>query len=376
MTAPAAGLQRTAPAVRPGIPGIAPYVGGDAHVPGVTRLIRLAANEGAFGPSPLAVAAYRAAAEQIHRYPDGASRQLVEALARRHGLDPAGIVCGNGSDDLLHLLALAFAGPGDEVLHTAHGFLVYPIAARSVGATPVAVPEPGLVADVDGLLAAVTPRTRLLYLANPNNPTGSTLPAAELRRLHAGLPGDVVLVIDAAYAEFVTADEYESGIGLVRDADNVVMTRTFSQVYALGGLRLGWALCPPAIADALHRIRGPFNVNVAAQAAGVAALDDAAFVAAAVLHNHRCRQWTGERFSALGLKVHPSQGNFLLVSLAGWADAATVRQYLKARGILVRQMAAYGLPDCLRITIGTQDEMQETVDALAAFPGSPGRHRR
>jgi histidinol-phosphate aminotransferase len=373
----------TVPVIRPGILDIAPYVGGEAQAPGAVRLIRLAANEGAFGPSPQAVAAYRAAAGQIHRYPDGGSRLLVEALARHHRLDPARIVCGNGSDDLLHLLALACAGPGHEVLHTAHGFLVYPIAARSVGATPVAVPEPGLVADVDGLLAAVTPRTRLLYLANPNNPTGSYLPAAALRRLHAGLPGHVLLVIDAAYAEFVSAEDYSTGVELVQAADNVVMTRTFSKVYALGGLRLGWALCPPAIADALHRIRGPFNVNVAAQAAGVAALDDTGFVAAAVAHNQRCRQWTGERLSALGFAVHPSQGNFLLVSVAGRAgagtgtgtEAETVRQYLKARGILVRQMAAYGLPDCLRITIGTQDEMQETVDVLAAFPGVSGKSR-
>jgi histidinol-phosphate aminotransferase len=367
----------TAPVLRPGILEIAPYVGGESHAEGVSRLIRLASNEGAFGPSPRAVAAYRAQADEIHRYPDGHSRQLVAALARHHGVDPAAVVCGNGSDDLLHLLALAYAGPGDEVIHTAHGFLYYPIAAQSVGARPVAVPEPGLIADVDGILAAVTPRTRLVFLANPNNPTGSYLPAAALRRLRAGLPDSVLLVIDAAYAEFVTADDYSAGIELVQTSPgNVVMTRTFSKVYALGGLRLGWALCPPAVADALHRIRGPFNINMAAQAAGVAALDDTDFVAAAVRHNQDCRQWFADQLCGLGLTVHPSQANFVLVAVDAWGEAEAIRQFLKARGILVRQMGGYGLPGCLRITIGRQPEMAAVVDALAAWPrGSQGNSR-
>ncbi|MEY2882438.1 MAG: hypothetical protein RL490_162, partial [Pseudomonadota bacterium] len=256
---------------------------------------------------------------------------------------------------------------GDEILYSAHGFLMYAIAARTVGATPVSAPETNLTADVDALLAAVTPRTRLVYVASPNNPTGSYLPGAELRRLRAGLPGSVVLVIDAAYAEFATAADYEAGAALVLESDNVVMTRTFSKIYALGGLRLGWALCPPAVADALHRIRGPFNLNVAAQAAGVAALEDTGFVAAAAAHNDRCRSWFSDRLRALGLRVTPSQANFVLVSFAGRGGGAeAVRQRLKAHGILVRQMGGYGLPDDLRITIGRDDEMQEVVDVLAA----------
>ncbi len=356
------------PVLRSGILKIAPYVGGEAHAPGAGRLARLASNEGAFGPSPRAVAAYQAAAAEIHRYPDGASRVLVEALAERHDVDPRLIVCGNGSDEILHLLALAYAGPGDEVLYSAHGFLVYPIAARSVGAMPVAVAERNLVADVDALLAEVTSRTRILYLANPNNPTGSYLPEAALMRLHAGLPENVLLVIDAAYAEFVSADDYVTGQDLAVEASNVVMTRTFSKVYALGGLRLGWAVGPAAVIDGLHRIRGPFNINSAAQAAGVAALDDTAFIGAAVLHNHQARQWLAERLGALGLVVYPSEGNFLLVSFEGWADPEQVRQYLKAQGILVRQMTAYGLPQCLRITIGRTDELEWLVDALSVYP--------
>ncbi len=357
-----------APALRPGILDIAPYVGGESHAPGVTRVIRLASNEGAFGPSPSAVLAYQAVAPEIHRYPDGGCKRLTQALALHHGLDPAGIVCGNGSDELLHLLALAYCGPGDEVLHTAHGFLVYPIAARSVGATPVAVPEPDLETSVDALLAAVSPRTRLVYVASPHNPTGGYLPAGELRRLLEGLPESVLLVVDAAYAEFADADDYSSGLELVAHHDNLVMTRTFSKIYALGGLRLGWALCPPAIADALHRIRGPFNVSVAAQAAGVAALQDTVFVDGAKRHNHQARLWLARDIAGLGLHVHPSQANFLMVSFAGWADAEAVRQYLKALGILVRQLGAYGLPDCLRITIGRDDELRTLVDALKAYP--------
>ncbi|MEI6558196.1 MAG: histidinol-phosphate transaminase [Rhodospirillaceae bacterium] len=362
----------TPPVLRPGILKIAPYVGGDAEAPGAGRLIRLASNEGAFGPSPRALAAYQAAAPEIHRYPDSGSRALIEALARRHGLDPRQIVCGNGSDEILHLLALAYAGPRDEVIYSAHGFLVYPIAARSVGALPVAVPEHDLVADVDGLLDAVTAETRILYLANPNNPTGSYLSQSELCRLHAGLPEHVLMVIDAAYAEFVSAGDYITGQELVAQASNVVVTRTFSKVYALGGLRLGWAVCPLAIADALNRIRGPFNINRAAQAAGIAALEDSEFTGAAVLHNHQARQWFAEQLRALGLTVYPSEANFVLVSFAGWGDPATVRAFLKARGILVRQMTAYGLPQCLRITIGRSDELREVVDALSACPRGRG----
>ncbi|MEI7610393.1 MAG: histidinol-phosphate transaminase, partial [Rhodospirillaceae bacterium] len=257
----------TAPVPRPGILEIAPYVGGEAKSEGVERLIRLASNEGALGPSPRAASAYQALAGELHRYPDGGSSELTAALARRYGLEGDRIVLGAGSDELLSLIARAYAGPGDEVLFPEYGFLMYAIAARTVGATPVKAPETNLTADVDALLAAVTPRTRILYIANPNNPTGSCLPAAELKRLHAGLPAHVVLVIDAAYAEFVTDPAYSAGEELVRGAENVVMARTFSKLYALAALRLGWAYCSPAIAGVLHRVRGPFNVNAAAQAA-------------------------------------------------------------------------------------------------------------
>ena len=357
----------TAPIPRPGILEIAPYVGGEAKSDGVSRLIRLASNEGALGPSPRAAAAYQALAGELHRYPDGGSSELTAALARHHGLEGERIVLGAGSDELLSLITRAYAGPGDEVLYPAHGFLMYPIAARTVGATPMTAPETNLTADVDALLAAVTPRTRIVFLANPNNPTGSYISAAKVKRLHAGLPENVVLVIDAAYAEFVTAADYSAGEELVRSAENVVMAHTFSKLYALAALRLGWAYCSPAIAGVLHRVRGPFNVNAAAQAAGIAALEDREFLESARRHNEVCRQWFAARLSALGLTVHPSAGNFVLVDFSAWGEAEAVRLYLKDRGILIRQMGVYKLPHCLRITIGRSDEMHEVAEALAAY---------
>src|ERR1700688_4543127 len=296
------------PVPGPGILDIDPYVGGDAKLEGVERPIRLASNESALGPSPKAVAAYRALADEIHRYPDGSAAELRGALGRHHGLDPERIVCGSGSDELIGLLLRAYAGPESEVLYSRHGFLMYPIGAQSVGATPVAVPERDLTADVDGFLALVNERTRIVFIANPNNPTGTYLSAAEKARLHAGLPRKIVLAIDAAYAEFVNRNDYEPGIALVNRADNVVMLRTFSKIYALAGLRLGWAYCPPAIADVLHRIRGPFNVSAPALAAGVAAVEDVAALAHARAHNERWLPWLSERLAALGLELTPSVG--------------------------------------------------------------------
>ncbi len=359
----------TAPVPGPGILDIAPYVGGEATVPGVARPIRLASNESALGPSPKAIAAYRALAGEIHRYPDGSAAELRSALGRHHGLDPDRIICGSGSDELIGLLLRAYAGPGSEVLYSRHGFLMYPIGAQAVGATPVAVPERELTADVDGFLARVTPRTRIVFVANPNNPTGTYLSADEMARLHAGLPRHVVLAIDAAYAEFVNRNDYEPGIALVNRAENVVMLRTFSKVYALAGLRLGWAYCPPGIADVLNRIRGPFNVSAPALAAGVAAVEDVAALARARAHNQRWLPWLSEHLAALGLPVTPSVGNFVLPRFPDDprhnADAAFA--FLQARGILTRKMGGYGLPHHLRITIGTGEEMEIVAAAVSEF---------
>ena len=357
------------PTPRPGILDIAPYIGGEAKIVGVERPIRLAANESALGPSAKAVAAYRALAGEIHRYPDGSAEELREALGRHHGLDPARIVCGAGSDELITLLLRSYAGPGDEVLYSRHGFLMYPINAQTVGATPVAAPERALTTDVDALLERVTERTRIVFIANPNNPTGTYLGAAEMARLHAGLPPSVVLAIDAAYAEFVNRNDYEPGVALVDRADNVVMLRTFSKIYALAGLRLGWAYCPPAIADVLNRMRGPFNVTAPALAAGVAAVEDVEALARARAHNDYWLPWFSDRLAALGLALTPSVGNFVLSRFPDDphknADAAFA--YLQSRGILTRKMGGYGLPQCLRITIGTGEEMERVAITLAEF---------
>ncbi len=291
------------------------------------------------------------------------------ALGRRHALDPSRIVCGAGSDELIALLMRCYAGPGDEVLYSRHGFSIYPIAALAVGATPVAVPEPALVTDVDALLDRVTSRTRAVFIANPNNPTGTYIGAAALARLHAGLPSSVLLAIDSAYAEFVNRNDYEAGTTLVDRADNVVMLRTFSKIYALAGLRLGWAYCPPAVADVLNRVRGPFNVSAPAIAAGIAAVEDAAALEQARAHNDLWLPWFSDRLTALGLKLTPSVANFVLPRFPDDPDrnADAAFGFLKSRGVLTRKMGGYGLPQCLRISIGTEEEMATVAALLGNF---------
>jgi histidinol-phosphate aminotransferase len=351
---------------------ITPYAGGESKLFGADRVIKLSSNEGALGPSPKAMAAYRAQAAELHRYPDGSAADLRKTLAARFGLDAERIVCGAGSDELLQLLVHGYAGVGDEVLHSRYGFLIYPIDAKSNGATPVAADEVNLTTSVDHLLAAVTERTRIVFVANPNNPTGTYLPADEMKRLREGLPDHVLLVIDAAYAEFVDRNDYSAGAELVEAGDNVVMTRTFSKIYAMGGLRLGWAYCPPAVADVLNRIRGPFNVTSSALAAGQAAVEDTDFVDLVFRHNKYWRDWFVRSLEEIGLESVPSVANFVLVRFpkTSGQDAAAADAFLRGRGIIVRPMRSYGLPDCLRITIGRDDEMQAVMTALKEFRGA------
>ena len=357
------------PRPRPGILEIAPYVGGKAELATKKPVLKLSANESALGPSPKAVAAYRELAGQLHRYPDGGSTELRRAIGRRHNLDPDRLVCGAGSDELIALLIRAFAGPGDEVLYSRHGFLMYKLAALAAGAHPVSAPERQLTADVDALLAAVTSRTRLLFLANPNNPTGTYLPASELRRLHGRLPEDVVLVVDAAYAEFVTAADYDSGLELALDAPNVVMIRTFSKLHGLAALRLGWMTGSLAIVDVINRVRGPFNVVLPAQAAGVAALEDMEHQERARRHNERWLPWVSAALRDLGLVVQPGVANFVLVTFPGapGRDAPAAIRFLEGEGIIPRDVVAYGLPQCMRITIGLEEDNHRLVETLRAF---------
>ena len=354
----------------PGILDIAPYVGGQSSAEGVERVIKLASNETPLGPSPRAIEAYTGLAGELHRYPAGGADTMCEALGDHYGLDPARIVCGNGSDELIGLLARAYAGPSAAVVHSAHGFLMYKIAAQAAGSRAVAAPETDDTADVDALLAAAGPTTRVVFLANPNNPTGTYLTADALRRLRERLADHVLLVIDSAYAEYVERDDYSPGIDLVAEYDNVVMTRTFSKIYGLSALRLGWAYCPTEIADVLHRVRGPFNVNAPAQTAGVAALRDTAYTANAKAHNQQWLPWLSKGLGRLGLEVVPSVANFVLVRFPRTGkSAAAASAHLTKRGILVRAVGAYGLPDCLRITVGLEDENRAVLAALGAFVG-------
>lgn len=362
----------TGPNPQPGIAAIAAYVPGRSKAPGSEKVFKLSSNESPLGASPRAVAAFAQIGEHLELYPDGAATELREAIGAHYGLNPDHIVCGAGSDELLSLLAQAYLGPGDEAIYCRHGFLVYEIVIRTNGATPVAADETNLTADVDAMLALVTERTKMVFLANPNNPTGTYVPFDEVKRLHAGLPADCILVLDAAYAEYVSKNDYESGIELVATAKNVVMTRTFSKIHGLAALRLGWVYCTPSIADTLNRIRGPFNVNAPAIAAGVAAIQDVEFVDSAVAHNDQWLPWLRTELEALGLKVTPSVGNFILIEFPDKEthSAAAADAFLLGRGIVLRQVGNYDLPNALRMTVGTEEANRETVAALAEFLGS------
>ncbi len=333
------------------------------------RLIRLNANEGALGPSPAAVAAVTAAMADAHAYPERGSATLAAALGRRHGIDPARVLVGNGSDELIQLVCQTFLGPGDEAIITQYGFVVFRLSIIAAGATPVVAPDEGFTVSVRSILARVTPRTRLVFLANPNNPTGTYLPLAEVERLHAALPPDVVLVLDAAYAEYVRRNDYEPGLGLCERAANVLMLRTFSKVYGLAGLRVGWCYGPAGLIEPLGRVKGAFNVNRAGQAAALAALDDEAFLERSLAHNDTWLPWVQEEFRRLGLEALPSVGNFFLLRLpedpAKGQDACLA--FMAARGILLREMHSYKLPNHIRLSVGTEAEMRTLVAAMKEF---------
>ncbi len=354
------------PRPRPEILRIEPYVGGESKAAGQNRTVKLSANEGAFGVPPGAVAAVEALANEQHRYPDGGALALRQAIGARYRLDPARIVCGAGSDDLIYQLCLAYGGPGTELLMSRYGFSIYGIAGTYAGCTIVKADERALTADVDAMLAKVSGATRLVFLANPNNPTGSVLPAAEVARLRAGLPPDVLLVLDAAYAEYVVRADYEAGVALVDAGDNTVMTRTFSKIYGLGGARVGWCYAPADVIDVLNRVRSPFNVSLAGQAAAIAALQEPGWVEAGQSHNVQWRGWLADALTAAGIKVWPSEGNFLLIDFGTQAGADAADLALKARGVVIRKMGSYDLPQCLRITVGAEEECRLVADVLAA----------
>lgn len=361
------------PVPQPGILEIDPYVSGASKSNNFTgRLIRLAANESPFGASPHAIAAYRNMSEELHRYPDGGSVALRDALAAFHGIDANRIVCGTGSDEIITLLCRAFAGVGDEILYGEFGFLMYPIAALSCGATPVKAPEVHRSTDLQSLLDHVTPKTKIVFLANPNNPTGSLVNRKDLRLFREMLRQDIILVVDSAYAEYVPTTNYSDGKDLADECDNVVMLRTFSKVYGLSALRVGWSYSSAYVADILNRVRGVFNINSAAQVCAVAALADQDFIATSIQSNWVQRQIAADALADIGLKVYSGAGNFLLVSFGTAERAAYVLNGLKDQGILLRGMTAYNLPDCIRMTIGRPEDMPIVLKAVEGLSVSAG----
>jgi histidinol-phosphate aminotransferase len=362
----------TRPVVRPNVLAIEAYVPGKSGAPGAARVFKLSANETPLGPSPAAIAALRALAPEIAAYPDGAATRLRQAIGAAHGLDPARIVCGAGSDNILALLALAFVGEGDEGIFTEHGFLEYRIVILAAGGVPVVAPETNFRASVDAILAKVTARTKIVFLANPNNPTGTFLPKPEIERLADALPPHVLLVIDAAYAEYVRRADYSPALELATQRENVAVTRTFSKIYGLAGLRLGWGYGPAHVVDALNRVRDPFNVSSAALAAGIAAVEDKAHLEAAAAHNELWLPWLTREIAALGLEVLPSVANFIAIRFPDEAGrtAADADRFLTARGLVLRAIGAYGMPQFLRLTIGSEEANRLVVAALGDFVAS------
>ncbi|MFP4518846.1 MAG: histidinol-phosphate transaminase [Oceanicaulis sp.] len=352
---------------RPGLLDIKPYVPGAAAPQGA---VKLSSNENALGCSPKAAEAFQAAAGKLHIYPDGGATRLRDAIAREEKLDPARIVCGAGSDELLQLIGRAYLDPGDTVVQTEYGFLVYRLVALQSGARIVSAKEINYAADVDEILATVKVHgAKIVFLANPNNPTGTWIKGAEVRRLRESLPEDTLLVLDGAYEEFVDAPGYEDPMALVDEYENVVVTRTFSKIHGLAGLRLGWMYGPKEIVDVIHRVRGPFNVNLPAIEAGVAAIQDRDFLKKSKEHNDRWVAYLTQQIGGLGLEVTPSVCNFVLVHFPAGSGkrADDAAAFLADKGLIVRPLQPYGLPDALRISIGLEDDNRRVVEALKAF---------
>lgn len=357
----------TAPQPRAEVMSIAAYVPGEAQLAEVNRILKLSANEGPFGPPPGARDAAMKAAAELNRYPDGGSVALRRAIGARFGLDPVRIVCGTGSDELIGHICHIYGGPGTDIVMSMHGFTMYQIGGTYAGSRVLKAPEINLTTHVDSMLGAVTPETTIVFVANPNNPTGSLLPESEMQRLRAGLREDILLVLDSAYAEYVEAAEYDAGAKMVDAGDNTIMLRTFSKIFGLGGSRVGWGYGPPAVIDAINRVRGVFNVNLIAQAAALAALAEPGWVEMSKAHNTLWRAKLAAALERAGVVAHPTEGNFILADFETAERAKAMDAFFKTRGIIVRGMGAYDLPHCLRITIGTEEECGMVAETVAAF---------
>lgn len=352
-------------APKPGIMDIALYEGGKSAVDGVANVVKLSSNENPFGPPEVAREAIRRASHELHRYPSSDHASLRAAIAEVHGLDPERIICGVGSDEIIHFLCQAYTQRNDEVIHTEHGFAMYRISAKVAGAKPVEVPEKERVTDVDAILAACTKKTKLVFLANPNNPTGTMVGLAEIERLADGLPPQAILVLDGAYAEYV--EGYDGGAKLVEMRENVVMTRTFSKIHGLGGLRVGWGYAPKAIIDVLNRVRGPFNLSNVALAAAEAAIRDRDYVEKSRSENTRLRTWLAEALMEHGVPSDTSTANFVLARLSSPEEAEACDLYLQKQGLIVRRVSGYGLPSALRITVGDEPACRRVAHCIGLF---------
>jgi histidinol-phosphate aminotransferase len=354
-------------APRPGILDIDLYQGGAAHLAGVSNILKLSSNENPLGPNPRAIEAIKEIAALSHRYPSSDHTSLRAAIGDVTGLDPDRIICGAGSDEIIAFLCQAYAGAGDEVVHTEHGFAMYRISALAAGATPVVVPERERVTDVDAILAGCTERTKLVFIANPNNPTGTMIGAAEVARLADGLPPQALLVLDGAYAEFV--DGFDAGAAIINARDNVVMTRTFSKLFGLGGLRVGWGYGPGHVIDVLNRVRGPFNVSNTALAAAEVSIRDTEYADHCRAENAKWRNWLSGALAELGVPSDTSCTNFILARFADQSEAKACDAYLQSQGLIVRTVAGYNLPNALRITVGDEPACRRVVAAVAEFKG-------
>ncbi len=352
---------------QPGIMDITLYEGGASHVEGRTNVLKLSSNENPLGASDAAKEAFARAVHDLHRYPVTDHAALRQAIGEAHGLNPAQIICGTGSDEIIHFLCQAYAGPKDEVIHTEHGFAMYRIATLAAGARPVEVAERDRITDVDAILRACTKRTRLVFVANPNNPTGTMIGMSELRRLAEGLPPQALLVLDGAYAEYV--EDYDAGASLIAERDNVFMTRTFSKIYGLGGLRIGWGYGPQAVVDVLNRIRGPFNLSTAQLAAAEAAVRDQEWVRRCRRENARWREWLARTLAEMGVPSDVASANFVLARFADQAEAEACDAHLRGEGIIVRRVAGYKLPHCLRITVGDEASTRRVAHGIGVFKG-------
>ena len=352
---------------QPGILEIALYKSGDTKIAGVSEILKLSSNESPYGPSDLAKEAFARTAATLHRYPSTDHADLRSAIADVHGLDSEKIICGVGSDEVLQFIAQCYAGPGDDVIYTEHGFSMYPLLARAVGATPVCVAEKDRRVDVDAILDAITAKTRIVFITNPGNPTGTVLSADELKRLAEGVPESALLVLDGAYTEF--AEGFDGGVSLVDAHENVLMTRTFSKAYGLGGLRIGWGYAPIEIIDVLNRVRQPFNLSPTQLETAQAAVRDQSWLQKTVDNNAKNRSWLVAALREIGVEADDSQSNFVLARFASADEAAGCDAALREDGIIVRGVAGYGFANGLRITVGDESACRRVVHCIAQFKG-------